>query len=68
MISLRFLASFIVLSKAPLPTLISINILSAPLAIFLLIILTAIKGIDSVVPLTSLKAYTTLSSGTKLSV
>ncbi|SGA32076.1 Uncharacterised protein [Chlamydia abortus] len=39
-----------------------------PVANFLDIIEEAIKGIESTVPVTSLKAYNFLSAGTKLSV
>ena len=66
MVSDNFLASSIVFIKAPLPTFTSKTILSAPDANFLLIMLDAISGIDSVVPVTSLKAYIFLSAGTKL--
>ena len=61
-------ASSSFLSNAPLPTLISITIFLEPAAIFLLIILTAISGIDSTVPVTSRRAYIFLSKGAKLAV
>ncbi len=54
--------------KAPLPTITSNTILLAPLAIFLLIILDAIKGILSTQEIASLSAYIFLSAGAKFNV
>ena len=49
--------------NAPLPILISKTSPSIPSAIFLLIIDPQIKGFESMVPVTSLKAYIFLSAG-----
>ncbi len=51
--------------KAPAPVFTSKTIASAPAAIFLLIIELAINGIESTVPVTSLRAYNFLSAGVK---
>ena len=58
----NFLASSRFFIKAPLPTLISNTSFLAPRAIFLLIIEEAIRGIDSTVAVTSLRAYIFLSA------
>ena len=63
--SANFVASSIVCINAPSPYLTSSNIVSEPDANFLDIIDDAISGIDSTVPVTSLKAYNFLSAGTK---
>ena len=54
--------------NAPFPTVTSITILLAPLAIFLLIILDAINGIFSTQEMASLNAYIFLSAGAKFIV
>ena len=54
--------------NAPLPTVTSKTIFSAPLAIFLLIILDAINGILSTQEILSLNAYNFLSAGAKFNV
>src|SRR6056297_1001888 len=60
------MASSIFFIKAPLPTVIFKTNASAPPAIFLLIILLAIRGMLSMVPVTSLKEYIFLSAGARL--
>jgi len=52
--------------KAPFPAFTSRTMASAPAAIFLLIILEAISGIESTVAVTSRRAYKALSAGTRL--
>ena len=59
---LAWLISFI---KAPLPKVTSNKIASVPAANFLDITEAAINGMDSTVPVTSLRAYIFLSAGTK---
>ncbi len=59
------LADSVFFMKAPSPTLTSKTIASAPEAIFLLIMLDAIKETLSTVAVTSLKAYNFLSAGAK---
>ena len=54
--------------NAPLPALTSSTIASEPEASFLLITLEAISGMPSTVPVTSLRAYISLSAGTKFPV
>ena len=54
--------------NAPLPTLTSNTIESAPLANFLDIIEDAINGIESTVAVTSRKAYKSLSAGATFAV
>ena len=61
----RIRASSRFFMNAPLPYLTSSKIVSLPDAIFLDIIEAAINGIESTVPVTSLKAYNFLSAGTK---
>ena len=61
-------ASSIFFINAPLPTLTSRTIALAPDAIFLLIILLAIRGILSTTAVTSLNAYIFLSAGARLPV
>ena len=51
--------------NAPLPNLTSNKIVSEPEANFFDIIEDAIKGIESTVAVTSLKAYNFLSAGTR---
>ena len=61
-------ACLIFFINAPLPTVTSKIIFSAPLAIFLLIILDAINGILSTQEILSLNAYNFLSAGAKFNV
>ena len=63
-----FSASSSFFINAPFPHLTSKTIASAPEASFLLIILLAIKGIQSTVAVTSLRAYIFLSAGVRFAV
>ena len=63
-----FRAASSVFINAPLPTFTSSTIVSAPAAIFLLMILLAINGRLSTVSVTSLNAYSFLSAGAKFPV
>ena len=64
----NFSASSIFFMNAPFPTVTSKTIFSAPLAIFLLIMLDAINGILSTQEMLSLSAYSFLSAGAKFKV
>ena len=61
-------AFFIFFINAPFPTVTSNTIFSAPLAIFLLIMLEAINGMLSTQAILSLSAYSFLSAGAKFIV
>ena len=63
-----FMASSFVFINAPLPTVTSSTIFSAPAAIFLLIMLDAISGILPTQEIESLSAYNFLSAGAKFAV
>ena len=66
MVRASFLACSGVCMKAPVPHFTSSTMASVPAASFLLIMLEAISGMLSTVPVTSLRAYMSLSAGTRL--